>query len=206
VSAAPDTMVLLTYATAADAAARGYEDWLRASDNPFFNSIAGVARYDNWKIVNANAPLDWTHFDFLALSAADDLARVWFSDALDEFRKGWVRRWGYGAATPAPVNRFGYRLVRVGGSAPRGNFVALRGFVDRPAGRDNVELWRVTHAVRKHYAIGPAPAGESWLVDIAQNPGPGFRWLSVEYRHAQGELPEDGTPALLATLIAGPPW
>ena len=37
-------MCLLTYTPRADSASRGYDDWLRSIDNPFFNGIPGIVR------------------------------------------------------------------------------------------------------------------------------------------------------------------
>src|SRR5438477_577884 len=112
-----DHAVFLTYTLPEDALARGYENWLRDVDNPFFNAIPGVGRYENW---------------------------------------------------------------------------------------------RIARAVRKHYAIGAAPAGESWLVDIDRHPGPGFRWLSVatvDTADAFDRIVFCGNDTLCAeaTLIAAPP-
>lgn len=198
-----DAMVFLTYTLPADAFARGYGEWLVAVDNPFFNAIPGVGRYENWRIDAGTAP-GWTYFDFLALATPGDLERVWFNRDLDDFRKGWIAKWGYGATKPAPVNTFGYLMEREGVAQPRTKYAALRGYADRPAASAGAELWRVTHAVRKHYAIGPAPSGQSWQTEIAVHPGPGFRWLSIDYRDEPGAPPSDGSPALLASLIAGP--
>jgi hypothetical protein len=96
-----DLAVFLTYTLPADAIARGYEPWLREVDNPFFNAIPGVGRYENWRIVRQQTPaLGYTHFDFMFVASVDALRQAWFDVRLDAFRTGWIAKWGYGAAAP----------------------------------------------------------------------------------------------------------
>lgn len=208
-----DLCVFLTYTLPADAIARGYEPWLRETDNPFFNSIGGVGRYENWRIERMQTTsLGYTHYDFMFVASEAELERGWFDPRLDEFRKGWIRKWGYGAAKPAAVNTFAYLMRRLGPAATRrGQHLILRGGNEALApGEGRRESWEVVHAVRKHYAIGPAPAGESWLTPIDRHPGPGFRWLSVSYvddAAAFDAITFCGNDTLCAeaTLIAAPP-
>ena len=207
-----DHAVFLTYTLPADAIARGYEPWLREVDNPFFNAIQGVGRYENWRIARQQTPsLGYTHFDFMFVAGEDALRQAWFDPQLDAFRKGWIGKWGYGAAAPAAVNTFAYLMRRVGAPAVRrGDRLVLRGGdVALEPGDGARETWVVERAVRKHYAIGPAPAGESWLVDIDRHPGPGFRWLSVaavDTADAFDRITFCGNDTLCAeaTLIAAP--
>lgn len=161
-------MILLLYNTAADPAA--YEPWLRAVDNPFFNAIPGIKRYENWKITSGGEGLPFSHFDYLELGGPGDLERVWYNPSLDDFRKGWIAKWGY--SKPNMINAFGYRMERVGAARAIVGQVMKVG-LDAGTG----EEWAVRDAVRKHYAIGPAPAGESWITPIPPHSGPGFsRW------------------------------
>ncbi len=179
-----DLAIFLTYTLPADAVARGYEPWLRDVDNPFFNAIPGVGRYENWRIARQQTrSLGYTHFDLMFVASEDELKRAWFDARLDAFRTGWIAKWGYGAAAPAPVNTFAYLMRRIGAAAARRtDRLVLRGGGEALGPGDGArENWRVVKAVRKHYAIGPAPEGESWLVDIDRHPGPGFRWLSLAY-------------------------
>jgi hypothetical protein len=179
-----DLAVFLTYTLPADALARGYEPWLREVDNPFFNAIPGVGRYENWRIVRQQTPtLGYTHFDLMFVASVEALRQGWFDPRLDSFRTGWIAKWGYGTAAPAPVNTFAYLMRRIGPPAARctGRLVLRGGDVALAPGDGARESWAVEQAVRKHYSIGPAPAGESWLTPIADHPGPGFRWLSLAY-------------------------
>jgi hypothetical protein len=202
--------VFLTYTLPADALARGYETWLRDVDNPFFNTIPGVGRYENWRIAREQTPsLGYTHFDLMFVASEDALQRAWFDARLDAFRTGWIAEWGYGAA--APVNTFAYLMRGTGApAARRTDRLVLRGGDAALAPGDGArESWQVVKAVRKHYAIGPAPAGEAWLVDIDGHPGPGFRWLSLAYvddAAAFDRITFCGNDALCAeaTLIAAP--
>lgn len=107
-------MVLITYTPGPAARPEVYEPWLRGEDNPTFNRVPGIGEYSNWKL-RAPEDLGWTHFDFLGLARPDDLERVWFSAELDRFRAGWVERWGYGNAGPAPVSAYATLFVRDGG-------------------------------------------------------------------------------------------
>ena len=50
-----DTMVFLAYTPRSDNVLRGYEDFLRKVDNPFFNAQPGVAHYSNWKFMKESA-------------------------------------------------------------------------------------------------------------------------------------------------------
>jgi hypothetical protein len=208
-----DHAIFLTYTLPVDAIARGYEPWLRDVDNPFFNAIPGVGRYENWRIARQQTPsLGYTHFDFMFVAGEDALRRAWFDARLDAFRTGWIAKWGYGAAAPAPVNTFAYLMRRSGAPAARrtDRLVLRGGDAALAPGDGSRETWMVETAVRKHYAIGAAPAGESWLVDIERHPGPGFRWLSVAYVDDAAAFDRitfcgDDTLCAEATLIAAPP-
>jgi hypothetical protein len=207
-----DLAVFLTYTLPADALARGYEPWLRTIDNPFFNAVTGVGRYENWRIERRQTPsLGYTHFDLMFVGSVDALRQAWFDPPLDAFRTGWIAKWGYGAAAPAPVNTFAYLMRRVGApAARRTSRLVLRGGDGTLAPGDGTrETWTVEQAVRKHYAIGPAPAGEDWLTPIQDHPGPGFRWLSLAYvddASAFDRITFCGNDSLCAeaTVIAAP--
>jgi hypothetical protein len=88
-------LVVLQYTPRADAASRGYEDWLRAVDNPFFNSVPGIVRYENWRV---HAPLlgtpDYTHFDLMYVEDEAAVERVWSNPVVAEFAANWTRQWG----------------------------------------------------------------------------------------------------------------
>jgi hypothetical protein len=88
-------MCLLQYTPRADAAERGYEDWLRSTDNPFFNSVPGILLYENWKV---HAPIlgkpDYAYFDLMYLDGNAAIERVWSNPKVIDFATEWTRQWG----------------------------------------------------------------------------------------------------------------
>ncbi len=197
-------MVLLTYTPGPAATPALYEPWLRSEDNPTFNAIPGVADYSNWKIVApSDGSLPWTHFDLMQLTDPAQVEPVWFNADLDRFRKGWVARWGYGRSGPSPVNGHGHLCVTEGPRAARRRWAVLE-LLDGTATGAGSERWTVVAALRKHYALGLAPAGESW-----RRPAAGFNPLGCA---ALGLAFHDSRPAggdwapkrLLAECIAAP--
>lgn len=202
-----DAMVFIPYTTG-PSSAPAYEDWLRRVDNPFFNTRPGIAEYANWKVVESTGPLPFTHFDFLGLTGAAALETVWFDSVLDEFRRGWVAKWGYGTGAPNPTTHYAYLLeeprpLRV---APAAQLV-VAGWSEAEV-PPLAENWRATSVLRKHWAIGRAPAGESWRrPPTALNPL-GLHALSVfpvadaaRWRDALSGAPRF---AFLAECIASP--
>lgn len=95
-SASPSqVMSLLTYTPRADSAVRGYEDWLRAVDNPFFNGIPGIARYENWKVHSTIlGSFPFTYFDLMYIESREAIQQVWTNPDLLEFAADWTRQWG----------------------------------------------------------------------------------------------------------------
>jgi len=179
-------LILITYTPGPAAVPAEYEPWLRRVDNPMFNSVAGIGEYSNWKVVSSPRP-GWTHFDFLALESPDDLERVWFSPELDRFRKKWVERWGYGAAS-------GYATLFMGAGEPiraRSRFVEIE--FDSPQAD-----WKAVEALRKHWALGPAPAGESWRKPIAERNPLGCASMTLKFGRTRSER------HILAECIAAP--
>jgi hypothetical protein len=89
------TLVVLQYTPRADAASRGYEDWLRKVDNPFFNRVPGIVRYENWKVHTAlvNTP-DYAYFDLMYVESPAAVDRVWADPAVVAFAADWTRQWG----------------------------------------------------------------------------------------------------------------
>lgn len=191
-------VILIVYTVPPEALAKGYEPWLACEDNPFFNSIPGIRHYANWKIAGierGDAPV-WTHFDFLGMATGEDLPRVWFSDALDAFRKGWIAKWGYGAGERPEAFGYAYLMEPVGLServpTGRAGFTWGRGRAPEAG-----TLWRVTETLRKHYTLGPAAPGERWRVPAADYNPLGFDWLALGDHRA-------GALSVAAERIAGP--
>lgn len=157
-------MVLLPYTPRPDADARGYDDWLREVDNPFFNAVPGIVHYSNWKVSGPVA--GFSHFDFMFLdpSLADG---VWSNPAVVDFAAGWTRQWGTAPdAADLSVNYHSYLMRHVTG---RGDFdrrgVRLGGSAS-PVTRFGGSVWEVTEAMvgsspHAFYevAFGPATVG-----------------------------------------------
>jgi len=177
-----DVMLLITYAIRADADPRGYEDWLRRVDSPFFNAAPGITHYGNWKVTggtNHFAPN--THFDFVGMASPESLDRVWNDPELNRFRREWRRLWGIADASPT-------------------------------AGIQTCLCERTATAAMQwsdHLALVPAdgatPAGwETWrALRALRGTGLGFDRFHVRY----GAGPDAGGQArgaLLATCIAAP--
>lgn len=178
-----DIMVFLPYTPRADAEARGYDEWLRRVDNPFFNSIPGIAHYSNWKVtggapdsnwkVTGGAPAGFTHFDFMYLDPA--LAdQVWTNETLLDFAAGWTEQWGREPqATDLSVNYHSYRLAKVSGPSlfdPRGVRLASSAAAVPTIGG---AVWKVSEAMVgtsplpfHEFAFGPI-AAEGALGGIA---------------------------------------
>lgn len=205
-----DTMVFLSYTLPETAIPNGYEPWLREVDNPFFNAIPGMGRYENWRnVVMRPANLPFQHFDFLHPETDADLERVWFNKSLDEFRIGWIRKWGYGATgtAPTPASAYGWYARRESPMASeRGPWCVIAG--DAPASAGG-ERWRIGEALRKHYAIGFAPPGENWRNPLNAGQGPGFTSFAVHY--AKDETSAKAladrlgtTPLVVSTIMASP--
>jgi hypothetical protein len=144
-----ETCILLLYTLPGTAMERGYERWLRSTDNPFFNAIPGVHHYANWKLAPVPEGLGWSHFDVMALQSESDLERVWFNPELDAFRRGWIATWGYATARPTPVIAHGYvmRRVRDAGTAaqPLGRLSGGSG-----AAPEADLAWRLERVLHKH--------------------------------------------------------
>ena len=112
------TLVLLTYTLPPDARRRGYNEWLRQVDNPFFNSIVGIEHYSNWEILESDrVSLPFSHFDLLFVDGPDSLEGVWFNQELEVFRREWMEKWDTAETKSLPPTRLhiwrpGRRRVR----------------------------------------------------------------------------------------------
>ena len=147
-TAETDTMIILTYTPRADSVARGYEDWLRRVDNPFFNGVPGILRYMNWKVVNqAGAAPGYGWFDFMLIENAVAADRIWKNPDVVKFTAGWRDLWGQGPkADDLSVNAHVYLAQRKGPRrAPVGDRIV---FVAGEAQADGAEDWRVERSIR----------------------------------------------------------
>ncbi len=192
--------VLITYKPGPAAAADVYEPWLRNVDNPMFNSIPGIDEYSNWRVL-APENLDFTHFDLLGLESPLDLERVWFNETLDEFRKNWVARWGYNAAS-LPVNSFALLCL-----SDHGRVRAKQTFLQMrfdPEESNSCERWQVTESLRKHWAVGRASTGEKWRRPISEFSPLACSVLGLSFQHDQPANRDWSSRSILARRIAAP--
>lgn len=97
--------LLLTYTPRADVDLAAYHDWLRLTDNPFFNSRPAVRRYVNYRVERSMmGEAGFTHFDLLEIEAGDETA-VFGDPEIAAFARAWVEQWGANPADPGdPVN------------------------------------------------------------------------------------------------------
>ena len=206
-------VIFIAYTVGADAEPRGYSDWLRRIDNPFFNAIPGVRCYANWRVdtVLSGEPPAWDYFDFQGLAAEDDLERVWFNADLDGFRREWLRLWGYGRPTPLPVFAHAY-LMRPTAPLPQPATGLLRLVGGTGAAPAGVPVLRVDGVLSKHFAAGGATTGEAgaWCRPASEGNPLGLDWLALAYGDAAAPLAGAAAPAaggsldLVARLIAEP--
>jgi hypothetical protein len=115
-------MLLLTYTPRADSAARGYDDWLRDVDNPFFNSVPGIVEYVNWKVVeNKLGVLPFTYFDTMLIDGVGAVDRVWSNPDVQRFVDGWRERWALNPGADDMAGNYQVMLCSqtAGGAAQR---------------------------------------------------------------------------------------
>lgn len=139
---ATDLMVFLPYTPRSDSDARGYDQWLRDVDNPFFNAVPGILHYSNWR-VNAPTPGQMSHFDFMYLDPA--LAdSVWANPDVIAFAGLWTEQWGSDPkAADLSVNYNSYKLrLKSGQGAFDPSGVRIAGS-SSPVSRFGGAVWEV---------------------------------------------------------------
>jgi hypothetical protein len=112
-----ELMFFLPYTPRADADSRGYDDWIREIDNPFFNSAPGISHYSNWKVGEVlSGAIDFTHFDFMFVDPAR-VALIWSNESVAAFASGWNEQWGRDPQNPdLSVNYHIYQLEHEDGA------------------------------------------------------------------------------------------
>ncbi len=148
---APDfeTALILTYSPREGAAAAGYEEWLRRVDNPFFNSVPGIVRYTNWKIIERTGDIPYGYFDVLGLQDAASFEAVWLSDEVRAFTAGWRDKWGADPGTDSAINSHVYLCRRIAGAAHERSAHAL--FAPGPTGAEagkGFQEWRIERSIK----------------------------------------------------------
>jgi len=158
------TAIFLTYSHRAHFDEKDYEGFLRQYDNPFFNSIAGIARYENWKLVEPYpAELSFDYFDLIYLDGSRTLEAVWFDADLTVFRRNWVSLWGYSSSPPPIVNGQGYVLSGDGIPPLETDRLSTITFLSRDAGSRQPQQWDIEASMPKHYAHPEHQSPQPWL-------------------------------------------
>lgn len=155
------TAIFLTYSHRPHFDEKDYEGFLREHDNPFFNSIAGITRYENWKLVHPYPEtLGFDYFDLIYLDGSRSLKDVWFDAELTVFRRNWVAVWGYGSSPPPLVNAQGYAMR--GDTVPALELSGKAVLAFRPEEERRPGDWVVEAAMPKHYAFAEGQAPSPW--------------------------------------------
>jgi hypothetical protein len=186
---AETAFILLTYRDLPSFGPGGYARFLVEEDNPFFNSIPGIARYENWRVEASSGALpgfEW--FDLMWLDPGA-LEAVWFNPELTRFRRGWVARWGYGGA-PAPVNANGWLFTGAGPMQPAARRIGIA------AGAGG---WALSAVLPKHYAMPEDAPPVPWRRP-AEAGALGAARLSLV--NDPGGVPDGGAWALTGTRVA----
>jgi hypothetical protein len=89
--------MFLPYVPRADAAALNYDEYLRETDNPFFNSSAvpEVVSDANWRKVRDSVGSEWwTDFDLMFIEGPESVGGLFANPVAATFMADFVRRWG----------------------------------------------------------------------------------------------------------------
>lgn len=107
-----DQVLLLTYTPRRGVDLDEYHEWLRRTDNPFFNSRPVVRRYVNYRVV---APVlgtePFTHFDLLEIEGDGGPDSVFGDAEIHDFARNWVRLWGEHTDPDLPDQSVNYRVL-----------------------------------------------------------------------------------------------
>jgi hypothetical protein len=198
-------LILLTYPDLPSFGPGGYARFLAEEDNPFFNSIPGIARYENWRVTERLGQLpapgfDW--FDLMWLDSPEVLEQVWFDKALTAFRRGWVARWGYGGL-PSGVNAAGHLYLGTrAGPPPLAARLVLAGGDNRLGAPPGAVGLARDSQLPKHYAWPEGAAPQPWRqpAGAAGATGPARLWIGDPPLPAA--LPSGATFAVAATRVA----
>lgn len=152
-------MIVLTYVIRGGSDKRGYNPWLRQIDNPFFNSVPSIDRYENWKLVS-NEGVTWTHFDLLHPAKGVAPQEVFQDPVVTEFAANWSRLWGVNPDTQEQsVNYQIHILERVRqGQKLRGGLLAMVFNPDIEKLPTQAEVWRAKSMVVGDNQLGAAIA------------------------------------------------
>lgn len=99
--------VILNYVPRADAAALGYDEYLREVDNPFFNSdeVPEIITSSNWRRTQDVLGTEWwSDFDLMLVDGPDGYERILGNPKAAEFAGNWARSWGHRPDDGIPAN------------------------------------------------------------------------------------------------------
>ena len=88
--------LFLPYPPREDAAERGYDEYLREVDNPFFNSadVPELISDANWrKVSNAVGDEWWTDFDLMFIDGPAAAEGLFANPKAAEFMAGFIKAW-----------------------------------------------------------------------------------------------------------------
>lgn len=150
-SSTPDfhAAVVLTYSPRDGAEHDGYSDWIRRVDNPFFNTVPGIVRYTNWRIVEGGGGVPYGYFDILGLHDLASFEQVWLSEKVRAFTAGWRDKWGADPSTDSDQNSHVYLCERISakGADWADHILFAPGATAAQAG-SGFEEWRVVRPIK----------------------------------------------------------
>jgi hypothetical protein len=114
--------MFLPYVPRDDAAALGYDDYLRQIDNPFFNSdvVPEIVSDANWRKVSEPVGQEWwTDFDLMFVEGPEAVPGLFANPRASSFMADFVRNWGRLPNGTAEENFSGVLAHRVAGPTVR---------------------------------------------------------------------------------------
>ena len=185
-----DAAVLLTYLPKQGAENDGYADWIQRYDNPFFNSVPGIVRYTNWKIVGSHGNVPYGYFDILGLQDLASFERVWSGDEVRAFTAKWRDRWGADPGTDSDLNSHVYLCERTSGKSTEWtDYVVFGPGSNADRAGAGFEEWRVLRSIKGDLRF------QNFVLKYEENPEAFERW-----REDKPAL----SPAILGHCFAAP--
>jgi hypothetical protein len=133
-------MLLIAYTPREDSHQRGYHDWLREVDNPFFNSVEGIVHYTNWKVDRSPVGASpFTHFDLLFVDPDVGVERTFGNPEVQAFASGWNDLWGThpeGTFADSGVHVYSCSPIAEPPEVERSENILLLPYTPRPDARD----------------------------------------------------------------------
>ncbi|MFD9666301.1 hypothetical protein ACFWAY_32575 [Rhodococcus sp. NPDC059968] len=87
-------MLLATYNISKDRTEEDYDKFCREVDTPFYNSIPGVVRYSNWKVVEENlGSVGFKYIDFIVVEGDEPFKMFEDNQKIKDFIVKWEEQW-----------------------------------------------------------------------------------------------------------------